>query len=349
MVGDFLFRLISKKVQYEFTIKRKITKIIGDSATGKSELIRTLLDAENPRTGITVACRYPYAVLNDQMFRPVNREILKVSDNMKSHDSAEFYENLRRMLEDYDNTLFFADEEFSFLGTNEFASFCKHTDSFFVLICRDSLGKLPYSYTEIYSVKTSGKFHTLVPKYRAADFMVLDEKRQFITEDSNAGYQFFDYFYDGVITAEGKSKIRNLLKEYCSNVEIIADGAAFGCEIEALLGEITRRLLDVTLFLPESFEWLLLSSGLFSNDIVSNDMLHPVHAATGLYFSWERYFTALLIQLTQNCENSYSKKMLNACYYLPCCCKRKQNCDLCFTVKKKDAVIGKYLESAVNV
>ncbi len=344
MTGGFTFKLVSKKVQYEFTVRRKIMRITGDSAAGKSELARTLLDAQNPRAGITVTCRYPCAVLDDQAFRAASREILKLSGRIKNHDSAEFYHAARRLLADYDNCLFFVDEDFSLLGSREFALFCKHTDSFFVLICRDCLGRLPYSYTDIYTMKTSGKFHTLVPKYNASDYMVLDEKRTFITEDSNAGFQFFDCFYNGVISARGKSKIRSLLTGICCKAEIIADGAAFGSEIDALQGELLRRHLDVILFLPESFEWLLLSSGLFSNDIVPDEALHPVSSVSGLYFSWEQYFTDFLMKITKNCENSYSKKRLNTCCYLPCCCKKNPNCNLIPAAKKKQAVLGMYLK-----
>ena len=76
-------------------------RITGDSAAGKSELARTLLDAQNPRAGITVTCRYPCAVLDDQAFRAASREILKLSGRIKNHDSAEFYHAARRLLADY--------------------------------------------------------------------------------------------------------------------------------------------------------------------------------------------------------------------------------------------------------
>lgn len=46
------------------------------------------------------------------------------------------------------------------------------------------------------------------------------------------------------------------------DMELIADGAAFGCEIERILEIISREGLDTKLFLPESFEYLLLSSEL---------------------------------------------------------------------------------------
>lgn len=47
------------------------------------------------------------------------------------------------------------------------------------------------------------------------------------------------------------------------SVLVIADGAAFGPEMELVTS--LRRFKDVRLFLPESFEWLVLGSGLFDD------------------------------------------------------------------------------------
>lgn len=343
MVGGFLFKLTAKKVQYEFVIKRKITRVTGESATGKSELVRVLADAENPRSGITVACKYTCRVLTDDAFRAVNEDILNACGMTANHSSAGFYDTMRNMLGRYDNCLFFADEDFSFLGTEAFALFCKFTDSFFVFFCRDPLHKLPYSYTEIYNMKTSGKYHTLVSIYHTTDFSYIYEERRMVIEDSHAGYEFFAHFYDKVTSADGKSKIVGLIERMKENIMVVADGAAFGSEIEMLLGSISRHGADVKVFLPESFEWLVLASDLFMDDFVNEDILNPVQRVTGLYFSWERYFTEVLMRLSSGFENTYSKRHLNKCYYLPCCCKRSQNCNLVFTAKKKQAILGHYL------
>ena len=346
MTGGFLFKITAKRVQYEFNVSRKIMRITGDSATGKSELIRVLGDAGNPKTGISTNCKYKCEVITDVFFKYIKEDIIIISNTIKNHSSTEFYDAMRNLLKRYDDTLFFADEDFKDIGTDEFALFCKFTDSFFVLICRNSLGKLPYSYKEIYTIKTSGKFHSLIPKYNANDFSFLDENRNFIVEDSNAGYEFYKYFYNNVVPAEGKSKIKSMLKK--SNTMVIADGAAFGCEIEGILGTISRNNLDIRLFLPESFEYLVLDSELFSNYGFSNGTANTVNVITGLYFSWERYFTAFLTELTKDFENCYSKGKLNQCYYLPCCCKGKRKCNLVFTAKKKEAVLKKYLEPDKN-
>ena len=81
--------------------------------------------------------------------------------------------------------LIFADEDFKSMNTNEFALFCKFTDSFFVLLCRDPLHRLPYSYEGIYTIKTSGRFHELMPVFSKEDFLKFYEDRKILTEDSN--------------------------------------------------------------------------------------------------------------------------------------------------------------------
>lgn len=346
MTGGFSFKLTSKRVEYKFNVNRKITRITGDSATGKSELIRILSRDADTYRKTTIICPHKYQVINDSFFNAIRMGFSNTRNRTKNHNSLAFINELRDYLSQWDNTLFFADEDFKGMGTDEFATFCKFTDSFFVLFCRNPLHKLPYSYTEIYTMRTSGKFHELIPVFKGEDFLKFYENRKIIVEDSNSGYEFFNHFYDDVISAEGKSKIKKLLGK--TNSEIVADGAAFGCEIEAIMEEISLRKLDTKLFLPESFEYLLLASELFKKDIVDADVLDPMHKITGLYFSWENYFTELLMGATKNLANNYTKSTLNECYYKPCCCKNGKACNIEQTTKKKEAVLGKYLEVKNN-
>lgn len=58
MIGGLQFRLISNKLQYDFVINRKVTKIIGDSATGKSELVTTVAMKDDTAMNIHITCKY---------------------------------------------------------------------------------------------------------------------------------------------------------------------------------------------------------------------------------------------------------------------------------------------------
>lgn len=119
-------------------------------------------------------------------------------------------------------------------------------------------------------------------------------------------------------SATGKTALVDMVREHFENgngdVLVIADGAAFGSEIEKLM-HFMKDHENISLYLPESFEWLLLKSGLIHDSDISEMLKHPEDRIESRnYFSWERYFTARLIQLTQNTYLQYTKKQLNPAY-----------------------------------
>ena len=65
MKGKYKIVINNKRLQYEFEIKRNLTVIQGDSATGKTTLINMLRQAENlgDSSGINVVCDVPCRVL----------------------------------------------------------------------------------------------------------------------------------------------------------------------------------------------------------------------------------------------------------------------------------------------
>lgn len=141
-----------------------------------------------------------------------------------------------------------------------------------------------------------------------------------IIEDSNSGYQFFkgvcDQEEDTIcISAQGKTNIFSVVIRHTDeNVLVIADGAAFGSEMEKLM-RLVKDYPNAKLYLPESFEWLILCSGIIENSSVAKMLEYPGDQIESRdYFSWERYFTAQLIQLTQNSFLKYSKRRLNPVY-----------------------------------
>ena len=72
---------------------------------------------------------------------------------------------------------------------------------------------------------------------------------------------------------------------------------------------------NVSLYLPESFEWLILKSGLIADKHISEMLAHPQdEIESSEYFSWERYFTAQLVQNTQESYLKYAKNRLNPVY-----------------------------------
>ena len=248
MKGKHKIIVQNNRLHYEFEIKRNITVIQGDSATGKTTLINMLRQAENLgiSSGIDVACDVPCRVLEG----PNWELILKASSG----------------------TIFFTDEENTFINTEEFASAIRNSDNYFVLITRENLYNLPYSVEEIYGMHSSGKYQNTKKVYQEiyriysnnSDFPIKPQK--IITEDSNSGYEFFkSVSLEKKISCEssnGKSNIFSMLKNVDNEeVCVIADGAAIGPEMNRLYVQTTKKK-NIKLYLPESFEWVILNSEL---------------------------------------------------------------------------------------
>ena len=85
-------------------------------------------------------------------------------------------------------------------------------------------------------------------------------------------------------------------------------------EIDRVLQLIERRK-NVALYLPESFEWMILSAGILKNSQVENIVNNPAEFVESReYFSWERFFTAVLIEATKDTYLVYAKRKLNIAY-----------------------------------
>ena len=221
--------------------------------------------------------------------------------------------------------IFFTDEENSFVNTEEFASVVKESDNYFVLITRENLYNLPYSVDEIYGLHESGKYNDTRKVYQQMYHIYsIEEKfpiepKKIIVEDSNSGYEFFKSISTekniACLSAGGKSNIFSLLKKQSSEeICVIADGAAIGPEMNRLYKE-TLKKKNIHLYLPESFEWLILSSGLISDKDIKIMLEEPEnYIDSAEYFSWERFFTKLLMERTEETYLKYSKSKLNSNY-----------------------------------
>lgn len=125
----------NNKLRYEFDIRRNITIIRGDSATGKTTLIDLIQAASvmGDESGIFLQCDRPVRVLGTADWEIVLPQL---------------HENI-----------IFIDEENRFITSQTFADAVKNSDNYFVLITREDLPNLPYSVDEIYGIHTSGKYH----------------------------------------------------------------------------------------------------------------------------------------------------------------------------------------------
>lgn len=302
MRGKYRVVVKNKRLHYEFEIKRNITIIKGDSATGKTTLINMIRQFANlgNSSGVDLMCDVPCRTMEGADWKIILRNI--------------------------SGNILFIDEENTFIRSEEFASEIKESDNYFVIITRENLYNLPYSVEEIYGLHSSGKYQNTKQIYQQMYRIYTDtaqipvEPQTIVVEDSNSGYEFFKSIAEeqkiSCRSAGGKTKLYSVLKKSNMDEEIcvVADGAAIGAEMEKLY-KLSQQYENIKLYLPESFEWIILRSGIITEKEISKILESPEdYIDSREFFSWERYFTRLLVQKTEGTPFKYQKSKLNPVY-----------------------------------
>lgn len=302
MKGTHSITVKNNVLQYKFEIRRNITIIRGDSATGKTTLVDMIREyyENGEQSGVTLQCDKQCVVLEGRQWKV--------------------------LLENIQDSIVFIDEGNAFVASREFAEEVKRSDNYFVIVTRESLATLPYSVEEIYGIKSSGKYGALQQTYQ--EFYRIYGKQQYdnlfnpeiiLVEDSNSGYEFWEYAMQKknrtVVSAGGKSNIFGKLGSYeDKKVLVIAYGAAFGPEMDKVMKKILAGNEKV-LYLPESFEWLILKSGVVKDKDINKILENPgEYIESEKYMSWEQFFTGLLVEKTKDSYLKYEKKELNVAY-----------------------------------
>ena len=291
----------TKYLKYEFELRRNLTIIRGDSATGKTtlvDMIRTHMN-DGESGPVTLNCDKSCYVVEGNLWKG--------------------------QLNSIQDSIVFIDEGNEFVKTKDFARAIQQTDNYYVIVTREGLPALPYSVEEVYGIRTSGKYGSLKQSYHSFYRIYPDrtteniKPEKILTEDSNSGYQFFEAVCEErqmqCDTANGKSNVFSYLKAHKDEkILVIADGAAFGPEMDRVL-QLVQTRENLALYLPESFEWLILSSGILKDTSVAQILQTPSdYIDSRDYFSWERYFTAFLTEKTAGTYLNYTKKTLNEAY-----------------------------------
>ena len=111
-----------------------------------------------------------------------------------------------------------------------------------------------------------------------------------LTEDRKVGYQFFEEAFgkERCVSAEGNARLASYIDDHEDEaLYAIADGAAFGAYITNTLAA-AKQNGKVALFLPESFEWLVLKSGVMEIEDLDNILSNPEdYIDSAEFFSWE--------------------------------------------------------------
>jgi len=255
MRGKHQIRVSDNRVVYDLTIVRNITIIRGDSATGKTTLLE-MLDTYlryGDDSGISVECDVPISVY--------------LSDNRRGH--------WREQLSNAEGSIVFIEELNPFVNTKEFAEYISTSGSYYVLITRWSLKNLPYSVEEIYKLTEKGKYPGTRKIYNGLEHYYESDRAvaataldKVITEDAKAGFEFYQVLCKNsellCESAFGNSNIIKCMRTETEKVVLyIADGAAFGAYMDDCMSFLAfHRNAGSILWLPESFEFLILKAGI---------------------------------------------------------------------------------------
>lgn len=306
MKGKQHIQISNRAAHYKFDLFRNITVVRGDSGTGKTTLYNMVADHTRlgDASGVNLSCAKKCVALVDMDWK---NQLMNISDS-----------------------IVFIDEGAKYVTSTEFADAIKHTDNYYVIFNREGMHAIPYSVDEIYEIKTSGRYHTFSKMYSPSKGHIYSESRKkfdyniLLTEDSNSGMQFYEnYLKDTDVSFEtsgANSAVFSWLKNHPDKkVLVIADGAAFGSEMDRVMKLQSEHPDNIRVCLPESFEWLILRSGLIDNSYAD---ISAILADTSEYvesrefFSWENFFEHLLIKSTEHTHFQYAKSSLNSIYLI---------------------------------
>lgn len=155
----------SKRLEYEFQIREKITFISGDSATGKTKMVSLINTSDNPSVKINVSNGFDLISISESEFSKFVKHA-----NRQIHENK--YHSLKEYWADRDNfpivnSVIVIDDEV-FVESKEFATFVNADKyNYYIIINRTQISKISYSIYEVYNLKTNGKLHWLERRYNS--------------------------------------------------------------------------------------------------------------------------------------------------------------------------------------
>ncbi len=174
MKGRHRIMIQNKRLRYEFEIRRNITIIRGNNATGKTTLVDMVREhyENGAASAVELQCDKECTVLEGRTW-PAQLSMMQ-------------------------ECIVFIDEGNEFVMSDAFAEAIQNTDNYYVIVTREGIPSLPYSVDEIYGIHNSGKYGTLKRTYHKFyhlypdfDYTIPVQPGLMVTEDSNSGYQFF--------------------------------------------------------------------------------------------------------------------------------------------------------------
>lgn len=306
MKGGYKVKVWEDRRSYTFYVDRQITILTGNSGIGKTSLFNLLWDSIfNGNGAVHIECE---------------KEIIPIALPVK---------NWEKVLDTEKDSILLIDEVSLPIYTKEFAEYINGNSNYFILITRELLENIPYSVKSVYTLNSEKNSITNVWEYSFDNVYKFGAKHcistidTIVTEDSQSGYEFFSNVANEctlVKTSNGNSNMPKCIIESKGCTLAIADGSAFGPYMKKCYPYLKENSM-CSLWLPESFEWLLLNSGCLNNIIADITELKDIidepyeYIDSVDYMTYERFFTEYLIKATHGIHGwQYSKSKLDVGY-----------------------------------
>lgn len=297
-------------LHFNINLQRRISFIMGDSATGKSSMYELLnLKLRHNDDEVFLKSNIDIVLLDFSNLKDSHSHVLYIVDDLDILPNHDFEALMNSMVEDDLWFLIMSREEvdYKLKASIIFSSNCEYT-----------LGVIDNVYTlrPLYTYERS-----ITNKYDCV-----------LVEDSKGGFDFFNKLYKDskVLSTKGKNNIVTSMETAVDNgfrnILVIFDTANFGsCFAEfynkARVSEANIEFISTY----ECFEELLVRTNLLNNLGVVKYGLENIEEEANKFKSWEKYFEYLIKVATQNKPYGYLHgKSLSHCYTDNCnLCKRK--------------------------
>lgn len=293
MTGKYHIEISNRKLHYQLDIERKVTLIKGNSATGKTTLIKMLQGylEQGAKSGIHLKNEQNVPIT---VFTPVTR--------------------WERDLPELRKHIIFIDESVDFLYSPGFQKIFLSSDNYLVIISRSGcFNHLPYAIESIYELRTKKQpdGHLTKMYHLYSESILVNPSDIIITEDSNAGKEMIGQIFNCTVDAANgniHAKLMQYLKKN-TRLYIIVDGAAFGGFIAKAMN-LAKIQGYTSILAPESFEYLLLMTDGYQKFVTDELAETWKYCDSSKFITWERYYTHLLNTISYEKYGFYYNKSI---------------------------------------
>ena len=295
--------MTSPVINIKIKLVDRITILKGDSGTGKTVLVNTLI-SNSELVRVEKSDDYAIRLVGNDYYKDITelKKSVLIFDDSSDVDTA------------------------SFLALCN--SFCDVNDNYILIVGRDLVGSkisfINIALRSIYRLKNDGINYYLENYY-------IDNKptslHPIIIEDSVNGYKFFSNYFSDVTSSHGKDNLIDvIIKSKNNKVWILFDTLSAGNIIDRILSVEKEIFWDI-------------NYGSFEEFLLETNAINKVYIPVSI--NPERV-TKEIISKSSNSKYKVTKSTISKCFLLDCCYSQqlKEKCEFAKTGNKLELLVN---------